>query len=219
MKVSSSEINYLTAIAKLSINDQLVTTNALAHEFDISAASVTEMIQRLAEKEFVRYEKYKGVALLPTGKQVAQKNISSRETWKQFLKEKLNLSELDIEQTIDEFMTIRSPLIHNRLEHYLNQRETPQAISKQLHIPLPTNTFTSHFETLNTLNIHESAQLLGISEWNNEVKRMLNHLSLTIGSMITVIDKFTFDNSMQIKTGEHLHLISNTLASIIQIKK
>ena len=47
--------------------DTIVRTSQLAELMGISSASVTEMIQRLAQRDFVTYIPYKGCRLTPTG--------------------------------------------------------------------------------------------------------------------------------------------------------
>lgn len=47
--------------------DLPVRTGDLAKALDVSPASVTEMVQRLAKNGFLNYEKYKGVTLTPSG--------------------------------------------------------------------------------------------------------------------------------------------------------
>jgi DtxR family Mn-dependent transcriptional regulator len=71
--------DYLKAIYKLEIehpaesgpNGGGATTNAVARAMKVSAASVTNMLKRLAEMKLVNYESYKGVTLTEAGKKVA----------------------------------------------------------------------------------------------------------------------------------------------------
>jgi DtxR family transcriptional regulator, Mn-dependent transcriptional regulator len=64
MELSHTEENYLKAIFKLSEQDgSPASTNAISSEISTSAASVTDMVKRLSEKELINYEKYKGVTL------------------------------------------------------------------------------------------------------------------------------------------------------------
>ena len=66
--------DYLKAIYKLEIEhpaDGGATTNAVARSMKVSAASVTNMLKRLAEMKLVNYESYKGVTLTEAGKKVA----------------------------------------------------------------------------------------------------------------------------------------------------
>ena len=58
---STSEENYLKAIYKLiSRGSELVPNGALAEEMGVQAASVSDMLRRLSEKDLVHYQKNKG---------------------------------------------------------------------------------------------------------------------------------------------------------------
>ena len=62
--LSQTEENYLKTIYQLPDDgNPYVTTNQIAGRHATSAASVTDMIKRLAEKNLIDYEKYKGVRL------------------------------------------------------------------------------------------------------------------------------------------------------------
>jgi Mn-dependent DtxR family transcriptional regulator len=66
---SHTEENYLKTIYKLAEAEpeQDVSTNRIAAALTTRAASVTDMLRRLADKELLRYEKYRGVQLTPEG--------------------------------------------------------------------------------------------------------------------------------------------------------
>ena len=64
-KTTEAVDDYLKAILELSgASGERVTSNALAAHLDVRAASVTGMLQKLAEQQpsFVKYEKHYGVA-------------------------------------------------------------------------------------------------------------------------------------------------------------
>jgi len=62
---------YLEALHRLDDGEGYVRNNQLARHLGISPASVTEMVQRLAERGYVEYRRYYGVKLTRTGKQRA----------------------------------------------------------------------------------------------------------------------------------------------------
>ncbi len=63
--------DYLKAIFHLGRSGESVTTQALADRMDVSPASVTKMLKRLAEVRLVEYERYQGVHLTEAGRRVA----------------------------------------------------------------------------------------------------------------------------------------------------
>ena len=67
--LSFAEENYLKAIYHLSeAGKRSVSTNALSEEMKTKPASVSDMIKKLAEKDFISYKKYQGVNISESGK-------------------------------------------------------------------------------------------------------------------------------------------------------
>lgn len=65
---------YLLAIQTLSRqSDRRVRTGELGRHLDVSGASVTEMLGKLADRGLVAYEKYEGVALTEVGGETARR--------------------------------------------------------------------------------------------------------------------------------------------------
>ena len=57
--ITLSEENYLKAIWAISLNtNEKASTNAIADEISTSAASVSDMLKKLQDKELIKYEKY-----------------------------------------------------------------------------------------------------------------------------------------------------------------
>jgi DtxR family transcriptional regulator, Mn-dependent transcriptional regulator len=66
--LSQAEENYLKAIYKISRRDGTpVNNNAISVEMQTSAASVTDMINRLSQKGLINYQKRRGVSLTEEG--------------------------------------------------------------------------------------------------------------------------------------------------------
>ena len=90
---SHAEENYLKAIFKISEKEaKAASTNAIASEMQTTAASVTDMLKRLAEKNLIDYEKYRGVQLTESGGRVATTLIRKHRLWEVFLTEKLGFA-------------------------------------------------------------------------------------------------------------------------------
>ena len=91
--VSFTEENYLKAIFKIAEKDKKPAgTNAIAAEISTSAASVTDMLKRLAEKGLINYQKYKGVSLSSSGSKLATNLIRKHRLWESFLVKKLGFT-------------------------------------------------------------------------------------------------------------------------------
>ena len=63
--------DYLKAIYKLQQGRDAVSTSEVAERLDVSAASATNMIKRLARLRLVAYSRYQGLILTPAGEKIA----------------------------------------------------------------------------------------------------------------------------------------------------
>jgi len=71
-KTSESAEDYLERIYELIEDKGYARTVDIARTLRIRQASVTQMVQKLGENGFVRYEKYRGLVLTSRGKGVAR---------------------------------------------------------------------------------------------------------------------------------------------------
>ena len=85
-----TEENYLKAIYHLSLQSGCVSTNQMAASLNTKAASVTDMLKKLADKELINYTKYQGVTLTKAGEKIAITIVRKHRLWEYFLVEKLN---------------------------------------------------------------------------------------------------------------------------------
>ena len=103
--------DYLKAIYILQEeSDDRVTTSALAEYMGVEPSTVTSMMKKLAEREFVHYESYKGVELTDAGTSVALEIIRHHRLLERYLTEHL---EYDWSEVHDEA---------DRLEHHISDQ-------------------------------------------------------------------------------------------------
>jgi DtxR family Mn-dependent transcriptional regulator len=59
--------DYLKAVYGLSKNGDLVSTTEISQKLDVAPASVTEMLKKLAQDEYIKYSPYHGSTLTEKG--------------------------------------------------------------------------------------------------------------------------------------------------------
>jgi DtxR family transcriptional regulator, Mn-dependent transcriptional regulator len=114
MSISTESVDdYLKAILELSgAEEQRVTSNALARQLGVRAASVTGMVKKLAAERppFVKYEKHHGVRLTRTGKMRALEVLRHHRLLERFLHDCLDYSWDEVHEEAE------------RLEHFISER-------------------------------------------------------------------------------------------------
>ena len=79
--------DYLKTIYKLQGESGTVSTTDIARSLDISSASVTNMVKRLAKMNLATYQSYKGVTLTEAGEKIALEIIRHHRLLELYLKE------------------------------------------------------------------------------------------------------------------------------------
>lgn len=83
--------DYLKTIYDLGRGEAAVTTSALAERLDVTAASVTGMVKKLAGMNLVTHEPYRGVALTRAGERIALEVIRHHRLIETYLHEALGV--------------------------------------------------------------------------------------------------------------------------------
>jgi DtxR family transcriptional regulator, Mn-dependent transcriptional regulator len=203
--LSQTEENYLKAIYKCMEIDKKVNTNAIAAQMNTSAASVTDMIKRLSEKEYILYEKYRGVTLTEKGDLTAKKLIRKHRLWEVFLVEWLHFTWDEVHELAEQMEHIQSDELINRLETFLNY---PKFDPHGDPIPDIEGNFTYRKQLLiSELAKDEGGIIVGVNDDASTFLQYLDKVGLTIGTRIVVQDVFEFDQSKSILINEEKELV------------
>lgn len=219
-----AEENYLKAIYKLSEQARpkgeregsSIPTNAIAQEMQTSAASVTDMLQRLNEKHLVVYEKYRGVTLTDSGRQLAVHLLRRHRLWEVFLSDRLGFSWDKVHDLAEELEHVESTELTDRLDAFLGfPRFDPHGDP----IPNAEGKFTLRQQVpLTELHVHTSGIVVGVREHSAQFLTHLDEIGIAIYKEIKVRERFSYDDSMRVDIGGELRTISGKVARNILVK-
>jgi DtxR family Mn-dependent transcriptional regulator len=215
---SQSEENYLKAIYHLSlISNKGITTNAIAKKLETKASSVTDMVQKLSEKELIIYKKYQGVTLTEFGKKTAANIVRKHRLWEVFLVEKLNFSWDEVHDVAEQLEHIKSQKLIQELDSFLGfPTHDPHGD------PIPDdkgNLKIIEKSLLSTLVKNESGICVGVIDSSSEFLQFLDKKGITLGKQITVLEKEEFDDSLSILINDKKLSISQKIATNLFVKK
>tara|TARA_B100001287_G_scaffold276758_1_gene289229 strand:+ start:2587 stop:3243 length:657 start_codon:yes stop_codon:yes gene_type:complete len=216
--LSLTEENYLKAIFSLSnYNDERVSTNAISEEMGTSAASVSDMLKKLLDKGYVKYEKYKGVRLSSKGVKKATNVLRKHRLWETFLVENLEFNWSEVHDIAEELEHIKSNKLINRLEKFLGY---PKFDPHGDPIPSENGKFpNTNTISLDKVNIGTNGNVMGVSIDDKLFLDYLTKLNIQIGSRVHVLNKNDFDQSLTIKINNKTYQISHDVSKNILIKK
>ncbi len=218
MQLSTAEENYLKAIFKISERKKgTVSTKAISEVVETSAASVTDMLKRLAEKDLIIYEKYKGVKLSSTGLERATLLVRKHRLWEVFLVERLNFGWEEVHEIAEQLEHIQSEELVDRLEDHLN---FPKFDPHGDPIPDKRGVITLRQQSpISNLSIHQQGIIVGVSNSDTEFLLFLEDMGLVLGTRIKVVKKFDFDNTILIEVEDKgKQTLSNKVAKNINVQ-
>ena len=198
MKLTQTEENYLKAIYKANEKTkESVSTNTIAGYMNTSAASVTDMMKKLALKNLIFYEKYKGARLSPSGTKTATLVIRKHRLWETFLVEKLNFSWEEVHEIAEELEHIESDKLIARLDEFLGY---PKYDPHGDPIPSADGKFTLREQMIaSQLQIGEEGILVGVQNHDTSFLDHLNQCSIQLGSSLLIMTRSAFDQSVKVK--------------------
>jgi DtxR family Mn-dependent transcriptional regulator len=196
-KLSFAEENYLKAVYHLSnVGENDVSTNAIAEEMQTKAASVSDMLRRLSEKELVIYKKYQGVKISETGKKSALQVIRKHRLWEVFLVEKLKFNWDQVHEIAEQLEHIKSPLLIERLDEFLGH---PKFDPHGDPIPDENGEFKEKPQIpLAEGALNASGIVVAVKDTNPLFLQHLDRIGIYLGAKTKIIDRVEFDGSMEI---------------------
>jgi DtxR family transcriptional regulator, Mn-dependent transcriptional regulator len=214
-----TEENYLKAIFKLSLDQaEGVSTNSIAESLETKASSVTDMIKKLSDKGLVNYVKYKGVTLTKQGKKIAVTTIRKHRLWEVFLVDYLNFKWDEVHEIAEELEHINSEKLILNLEKFLGY---PKFDPHGDPIPDKEGNIYHHKEvSLGDLEVKQTGIIVGVKDHSSGFLKYLEGLNLLLGTKLTVLQKFDYDDSLLVSTADKKELvISEKVSRNLYIKK
>lgn len=217
MILSYTEENYLKALLRLSKHQDLsVSTNAIAAHLETSAASVTDMLKKLSEKELITYQRYKGAQLTELGNRIATNLIRKHRLWEVFLVQSLGMKWDEVHEIAEELEHINSDLLIEKLDIFLGH---PKYDPHGDPIPNAQGKYTLRAQMLLTeLQPGQEGVVIGVKDADNHFLRHLNDKGITLGKKAKLLTHDTYDQTLNIAIEGRELSLSGKVAQNILIK-
>ncbi|MBT8318017.1 MAG: metal-dependent transcriptional regulator [Lutibacter sp.] len=216
--LSQTEENYLKAIYSIGIsNGKNINTTLISRKLKTKPSSVTDMIRKLAEKDLIYYEKYKGVSLTQSGKKIAIDIVRKHRLWEVFLVNKLNYNWDEVHEMAEQLEHIKSDTLVGRLEAFL---DFPKHDPHGDPIPDENGNIAQHKNVmLSSLEINSSGVVIGVKDSSSSFLQFLDNSNIKLGDTIKVIAKEDYDNSILIENKLQTKSISQQISANLFVKK
>ena len=218
MTITHAEENYLKAIFKISEKEaRAASTNAIAAEMQTTAASVTDMLKRLAEKTLIAYEKYRGVELTGDGNRIATALIRKHRLWEVFLVDKLGFAWDEVHDLAEQLEHVQGNSLVDRLDTFLGH---PKFDPHGDPIPDAEGRWAFRPQALlATLKPGDRGIVTGVEDHSPAFLQYLDQLGLTLGASLELLERFPYDQSVRVRTqNNHEVTLSEKVGQNLYVK-
>ncbi|MGE5374777.1 MAG: metal-dependent transcriptional regulator [Bacteroidota bacterium] len=217
--ITISTQDYLKNIYDLTENGESASTNALAKKMNVSAPSVTGMLQKMASSKpaLVEYQKHQGVTLTRAGKRAALEVIRHHRLLEAWLVQTLGYSWDEVHEEAE------------RLEHVISEdfeRRIAAAMGHPVRDPhgepIPTADLTMPRDAstpLSSLRPQQTAIVKRVVASDKDLLRHLEELGLVLGAQIEVREYSPFDHNLTIKVGRKSYILGLSITSKIFVEE
>lgn len=215
--LSQAVQDYLKTIYKLEEESGAVATTQIAKSLNISGASVTGMLKRLAKMQLVDYNSYKGVKLTQDGRKIALEILRHHRLLEVYLKESLGFSLAKIHDEACRLEHYVSDEFVDRIEQILGNPEYSPFGN-----PIPTKEGDlpiSPIQCLNDAAQGDKVVIRKVDDSDSDKLKYLEEIGLLPGTEIIVKDKAPFNGPLTLSYSEKEKIIGNEIASCIFIDK
>ena len=218
-KLTISIQDHLKTIYELTENGENASTNALAKKLNISAPSVTGMIQKLASSKppLIKYQKHQGVALTSEGKRAALEVIRHHRLLEAWLVQTLGYSWDKVHEEAERLEHVISEDFERRIAAAMGDpiRDPHGELIPTAELVMPQDTSTP----LSSLRPGQTGTVKCVKAADTELLRHLESLGLVPGAEIEVKEYSQFDHNLTVKVGRKTTVLGLNITSKIFIEE
>lgn len=209
--------DYLKAIYTVGREaDGRASTSAIAERISVSAASATNMMQRLAEMKLVDYVPYRGVSLTPAGEKIALEVIRHHRLIELYLAEALGYSWDAVHDEAERLEHVISEEFEDRIDAMLGHPTTDPHGD-----PIPPKSGglpPDALRPLSDVEAGETVTVARVSDRDGELLRYLASLDLVPGTRVTVVERAPYGGTITLERDDSPVAVGEDLAKKVFVE-
>lgn len=208
--------DYLKAIYEIGRGTVAVATNDIAQRLLIAPASVSGMVQRLAEQGLLKYERYRGVKLTDRGRRAALRTLRRHRVIESYLSKALSYPWDRVHAEAERLEHAASDELVDRMAAAIGEPAVDPHGA-----PIPSREgFMDEREyfPLGDIGAGLGVRVVRVSDEDPEMLRYLAELEITPGAELVVVSKAPFDGPITLRIGATLHSIGPALAAQVMVE-
>lgn len=207
--------DYLKAIYAIGRGSVSVATNDIAQRLELTPASVSGMVRRLAEQGLVSYERYRGVTLTDAGRRAALRTLRRHRVIEAYLSGALDYPWDRVHAEAERLEHAASDELVDRMAAAIGE-----PVVDPHGAPIPSREGlmdeTEYF-SLAELGAGYGARVVRVSDDDPEMLRYLDELHIIPGAEVVVISKAPYDGPIDLRVAGSLLSIGPALASQVLV--
>ena len=195
--------------------EERASTSAISERMDVSAASATNMMQKLAEMRLVDYVPYHGVSLTDAGEKIALEVIRHHRLIELYLSEALGYSWDTVHEEAERLEHVISEEFEDRIDAMLGHPTTDPHGD-----PIPPKTGRPPVRTsrpLSDAEVGESVVVRRVSDRDGELLRQLASLELVPGTHVRILDR-SFEGTITLERDGHRLSVEDEVARRVYVE-
>jgi DtxR family Mn-dependent transcriptional regulator len=210
--------DYAKAIYALQLrgDGHPVATNDLAERLQVTPASVSAMLKKLAERALVEHVPYRGVVLTDAGRRVALEVLRHHRLLETYLAEHLGVPWDRVHQEAEALEHVISEDLEARIAAKLGEpTHDPHGD------PIPSAALEideGHARSLESLKPGATGRFVRVSDSDPEMLRYLDERGVRLGDALEVVDRQPFGGPLAVRVGDRLHMLGGRLADAMRVE-
>lgn len=206
---------YLKALLELQ-SGAPVAIARLAERLGVTQISATEMIKRLAERDYVVHTPYKGVTLTNRGRQIASDVIRRQRLWEIFLHQHLGIAWNKVYELACSLEHATAPEVTHALASFLGQ---PQHSPYGDPIPDATGRMAElDGVALSELPVGVSAEVLAVQATRSDVLLYVKERGLLPGVTLKLLEVAPLDGPLTLAVDGQQVVLGRQIAEFILVQ-
>lgn len=207
--------DYLKAIYAFERDGRAAATNDIAQRLAIAPASVSGMVQRLADQGLVEYERYRGVRLTSAGRRAALKTLRRHRVIEAYLVKALGYGWDGVHEEAERLEHAASDTLIDRMASAIGEPVTDPHGA-----PIPTREGTideTPHQSLADAEVGSRKRVVRVGDEDPGMLRYLDSLGLRPGAEVTLTERAPFDGPLTIEVGRTTQQVGAALASRVLV--
>ena len=212
--ISQATEDYIKIIYKMKGNGT-VTTNSIAKALNVTSASVTNMLKRLAEMRLLKYTSYKGVKLTKAGEKIALEVIRHHRLIELYLSEIMGYT---WDEVHDEAERLEHHISEQFEEKIFNMLGSPEFDPHGAPIPSKNgNIPKNEISPLTDCAPGDFVRIERVSDADPEMLRYLSEIGLVLMVEIKILSKEPFNGPLTVNVGGTERMVWDEVAKNIYV--